>query len=143
MTEKPDEQLQETLMRIEGGKKQLEALIQQSRVIEAAMVELNSAVEVLEQVKKKKIGDEILVPIGGESFIKVSLKDNENVIAGIGAKVSVEKNIDDAVKTLKDRAEEIGKTLVKVRENAVSINSQMEELSRSAQEMLENARAKK
>jgi prefoldin alpha subunit len=112
-------------------------------MIEAALVELNSAVEVLEQIKRKKAGDEILVPIGGESFIKASLKDNENVIAGIGAKVSVEKKIDDAVKTLKDRAGEIGKTLAKVRENAVNINNRMEELSRDAQEMVENARAKK
>lgn len=142
MTEAKEE-LQETLLRIESGKKQLESMIQQSRAIETTLMELNSTIEVLEQLKKNKVGTEILVPIGGDSFAKASLKDNENVLVGVGARVSVEKKVDDAIKTIKDRAEELGRILVKARENAVNINNQIEELSSTAQNLLQKAKTKK
>jgi len=143
MTEKPGSNLQETLMRIEAEKRQLEALVSQSRVIESAIVELANTIELLEQLKKTPNGTEILAPIGGECFVKATLKDNSSVLVGIGAKVSVEKNVDEAVKILKDKSDELSKTLVKARENCVAINDHIEEMGETAQKMFQEAQSKK
>jgi prefoldin alpha subunit len=138
-----DRELQETLIKIESGKKQLEALLQQGRMAETALVEFATTIEVLEQVKKNKPGTEILVPIGGDSFIKATLKDNQNVIVGVGAKVSVEKSPDEAIKTLKERSEELSKTLAKIRESAMKIGGQIEEMNELAQHIFQHQNEKK
>lgn len=138
-----DRELQETIAEMESGRKQLEALVQQSMMFEKAILELNGTIELLSQLKKKKPGAEIMVPIGGDSYITASLMDTETVLAGVGAGVSVEKKVDDAITSVKDRADQLGKALIKLRENAVGINDRVEELSRAVQGMMQQPAAKK
>jgi len=135
MTKKQD--IQETLMRIESDRKELESMMQQGRMLESSIVEIRATIEVLEQLKKNKPGTEIMVPIGSDSFIRASIKDNERVLIGVGARVSVEKKIDDAVETLKGRAEELSSALVGIRERAMQVNNEMEGLSQEAQTMMQ------
>ncbi len=53
----------------------------------------------------------MLVPIGGSSYIKVKLADTSKVIIGVGAGVSVEKTLSEAKSTLKERLDELEKTM--------------------------------
>lgn len=143
MTDKENQELQKTLAEMESWKKQLETLVQQSMVVEKAVMELNSTIELLDQLKKNKKGAELLVPIGGNNFIKATLADTETVLAGVGAGISVEKKVDDTIASIKNRADYLGKTLARLRENAVRINDRVEELGGTIREMVEQSNAKK
>ena len=53
----------------------------------------------------------MLVPIGGSSYVKVKLADSNKIIIGLGAGVSVEKTLPEAKATLKERLDELEKTM--------------------------------
>jgi prefoldin alpha subunit len=65
----------------------------------------------LDGIEKEKESSEMLVPIGGSSYIKVKLADTNKVIIGVGAGVSVEKTLSEAKVTLKERLDELEKTM--------------------------------
>jgi prefoldin alpha subunit len=65
----------------------------------------------LDGIEKEKENAELLVPIGGSSYVKVKLADSNKVIVGIGAGVSVEKTVQEAKTALKERLDELEKTM--------------------------------
>ena len=87
------------------------AQVLQSRInfVNAALADLRIARMSLEGLSKEKKGAELMVPIGGGSFIKVKLEDPNTVIAGVGAGVSVEKTLPEALNSIKTRIEELEK----------------------------------
>jgi len=83
----------------------------QSRInfVNAALTDLRLARMSLEGIEKEKKGAQLIVPIGGGSYIKVKLEDPNTVIAGIGAGVSIERTLPEAMESLKNRIEELEK----------------------------------
>jgi prefoldin alpha subunit len=76
----------------------LEATYQEIRsrisLLDAALSEISVASMTLKGIKTLDDDSEILVPIGGGSFVKAKLSDPNNVIRSIGSSVSTEKTID-------------------------------------------------
>ena len=64
-----------------------------------------------ESIEKEKNNAELLVPIGGSSYVKAKLANKEKVIVGMGAGVSVEKTLPEAKQIVKERLEELEKTM--------------------------------
>lgn len=67
------------------------------------------ALEMLNAMSDVKEGQELLVPIGGGTFITVDAKDIKNVKVAVGAGVVVEKPIDEALNYINSQAEQINK----------------------------------
>jgi prefoldin alpha subunit len=88
-----------------------EALQQRISMVNAAIADLTYANATLDGIEKEKENVEMLVPIGGSSYVKVKLADSDKVIVGMGSGVSVEKNLSDAKATLKERLDELEKTM--------------------------------
>jgi prefoldin alpha subunit len=88
-----------------------EALQQRISMVNAAIADLTYANMTLDGVEKEKENAELLVPIGGNSYVKAKLADTSTVIVGMGAGVSVEKPLAEARVTLKERLDELEKTL--------------------------------
>jgi prefoldin alpha subunit len=88
-----------------------EALQQRISMVNAAIADLTYANATLDGIEKEKENAEMLVPIGGSSYVKVKLADPDKVIVGMGSGVSVEKNLSDAKVTLKERLDELEKTM--------------------------------
>jgi prefoldin alpha subunit len=65
----------------------------------------------LDGIEKEKENSELLVPIGGSSYVKVKLADPNKVIIGMGAGVSIEKTLAEAKAALKERLDELEKTM--------------------------------
>ena len=70
-----------------------EALQQRISMVNAALTDLTYANMTLEGIEKEKENAEMLVPIGGSSYVKVKLADTNKIIIGLGAGVSVEKTL--------------------------------------------------
>jgi prefoldin alpha subunit len=88
-----------------------ETLQQRISMINAALTDLTYANATLEGIEQEKENAEMLVPIGGSSYVKVKLANPDQVIVGLGAGVSVEKPLSEAKATLKERLEELEKTM--------------------------------
>jgi prefoldin alpha subunit len=139
--EKKQQEIQKLLLQIESNRRQLEALNKQGQLIESAVVEIDSTVEALNALKTTEKGTEMLVSAGSGSFIKVSLKDNENILVGIGAGVSAEKKLPDALQTLNSRKEELRKSLEKIRKTAVESTGRLDELNAMAEKLISEAQS--
>jgi prefoldin alpha subunit len=60
-------------------------------------------------LEKEKADTELLVPIGGSSYVKAKLENTDKLIVGIGAGVSVEKTLPETKDIIKRRLEELEK----------------------------------
>jgi prefoldin alpha subunit len=88
-----------------------EALQQRISMVNAAITDLTYANATLDGIEKEKENVEMLVPIGGSSYVKVKLADSNTIIVGMGAGVSVEKTLTEAKVTLKERLDDLEKTM--------------------------------
>ncbi|MFH1403170.1 MAG: prefoldin subunit alpha [Candidatus Altiarchaeota archaeon] len=133
--------MQSIMLQLESGKRQLEAMTRQGQLIESAIAEINSTIEALDAIKETEEGTELLVSIGSGSFIKVSLKDNEKVIVGVGAGVSLEKKLPESLKTLNSRKDELRKSLEKISKSAAELTGRIEELNMVAQAVIRDSQS--
>lgn len=113
----------------------------QSRIsmVNAAMTDLSYASATLEGLEKEKADAEMLVPIGGSSYVKVKLVGVDKVVLGIGAGVSVEKPVEEAKAVLKGRFEELQKSAVSAQQQFAQIAERIN-TGRSRLETLLSAR---
>jgi len=88
-----------------------DALQQRISMVNAALTDINYANMTLDGIEKENESSEMLVPIGGSSYIKVKLADTNKVIIGLGSSVSVEKTLPEAKAALKERLDELEKTM--------------------------------
>lgn len=87
-----------------------EALQQRLSMMNAALTDLTYANMTLESIEKEKENAEMMVPIGGSSYINVKLATPDKVIVGMGAGVSVEKTLPEAKEIIKKRLDELEQT---------------------------------
>jgi prefoldin alpha subunit len=106
-----EEELRRLSMEMRYLEQTAEALQQRITMVNAALTDLTYANATLDGIEKEKENAEMLVPIGGSSYVKVKLADPNKVIVGMGAGVSIEKTLAEAKVTLKERLDELEKTM--------------------------------
>ncbi len=106
-----EEELRKLSMEMRYLEQTAEALQQRISMVNAALTDVTYANATIDGIEKQKENDEMLVPIGGSSYVKVKLADQAKVIVGIGSGVSVEKTLADAKADLKERLDELEKTM--------------------------------
>jgi prefoldin alpha subunit len=89
-----------------------ETLQQRIGMLNAAITDLTYASATLEGVEKEKTDTELLVPIGGSSYIRVKLAEPDKVVVGAGAGVSIERSLSEAKSILRGRLDELEKSAV-------------------------------
>jgi prefoldin alpha subunit len=109
--DKAEEELRKISMEMRYLEQTADALQQRISMVNAALTDINYANMTLDGIEKEKENSELLVPIGGSSYVKVKLADPNKVIIGMGAGVSVEKTLPEAKTTLKERLDELEKTM--------------------------------
>jgi prefoldin alpha subunit len=110
-TSKEEEELRKLSVEIRFLEQTAETMQQRISMVNAAMTDLTYANMSLEGIEKEKENAELLVPIGGSSYIKVKLASPDKVVVGMGAGVSIEKTLPEAKAIVKERLEELEKTM--------------------------------
>lgn len=95
------------LEQYESYRVQAEALQRNLEMVEASLGELEVVVRSLEEIKEQGGDNEILVPLGADSYVSSKILDTQKVILGIGAGVAVKKPIGEAKKDLEARIKEL------------------------------------
>jgi prefoldin alpha subunit len=135
-----EEQIRRVLMQLEAGKRQMEALSRQAQMVESAVGELDSTMEALKALGQEKAGVELLVPSGSGTFMRASLKDPGSVLVGVGADVSVERRMPEAVRTLEERRKQLAESYGSIQKTIGELGIRLAELNSQAEEMLGQAK---
>jgi len=116
-----DEEVRKLLVETQFLEATAESLQSRINFVRAALADLRIARMSMEGLMKEKKDTQLIVPIGGGSYIKVRLDESDLVIAGIGANVAVEKPLPDALERIKNRIEELEKTARALREQLTQV----------------------
>jgi prefoldin alpha subunit len=108
---KEEEELRKLSVEMRFLEQTAETLQQRISMVNAAITDLSYANIALENLEKEKENAELLVPVGGSSYIKAKLTSHDKVIVGMGANVSIEKTLPEAKVLIKERLEELEKSM--------------------------------
>ncbi len=106
-----EEELRRLSMEMRYLEQTADALQQRISLVNGAITDISYANMTLDGIEAEKENAELLVPIGGSSYIKVKLADSNKIIIGMGSGVSVEKTLLEAKMALKERLDELEKTM--------------------------------
>ena len=110
LANKSEEELRKLTVEIRFLEQTAEAAQSRINVINAVITDLNYANMALEGLEKEKEDAELLVPIGGNSYIRAKLDSPDRLIVGMGAGVSAERTLQESKEVVKKRLESLEKT---------------------------------
>lgn len=127
MASKNEEELRKISVELRFLEQTAEALQNRINMINAVGTDLSYASATLESLEEEKENSELLVPIGGTSYIMAKLDNPDKVIVGIGAGVSVEKTRQEARDTIKKRLEDLNKTRLSMQQQFTQVAQKINE----------------
>ena len=110
MASKVEEELRKLSVEMRILEQTAETLQARMNMINAVITDLTYANMTLEGLENQKENAELLIPIGGNSYIKARLENPDKVTVGIGAGVSVEKTLQEAKDIIKKRLDDMEKS---------------------------------
>lgn len=122
-----NEEVQKQLYRLEVYKQQLNRLQEELGRIELLKLEILKSIASMEGLKQSK---EVLLPLGGGTFAKAVVEDNDKVIINTGVDIFVEKSVDDAIKDFKETCEELEKAENKIKEQMAKTLAAIQQLQK-------------
>lgn len=131
-----DEEVSRYMMIVEQCKEQLNQLEMQSQYIQAAIMDYNKARLTIEQLNKLEKETEMLIPIGGGTFINTTAKKQEKILVDVGAGIVAEKTYDEAIKKIDERIQNIEKSQARIDEMIQNIQKQGEDAAEKAQKLM-------
>lgn len=107
-----------------------EAIRAQMQQMEASILEINAAVDAIQNLKKAK--SDTLVPVGAGVFISCPKPDADKVVINIGANVMVSKKPEEAVRMLEERQKKISDAIGSAQEDMGEVIKAIDELTQRA-----------
>ena len=131
-----EEEITRNLTMIEYYKEQISSIDMQTQYLQAAIADFHKAKITVEQLHKASDQSEILIPIGGGTFLNGTLTDHSKVLVDIGAGLVTEKTVDAAVKKIEERIKDLRENQEKLMSLAQKIENEATELSQKTQQMM-------
>lgn len=139
MASKSEEEFRKLTVELRFLEQTAETIQSRLNMINAVITDLTYSSMTLEDLGKEKEDAELLVPIGGSSYVKARLGNTDKLIVGIGAGVSVEKALPEAKEVVKKRLEDLDKARMslqqqfsqvvdKINEDRAKIEAQIAEM---------------
>jgi len=116
-----EEELRRLTVEIRLLEQTAEALQSRANMINAVTTDLSYARMTLEGLEKESEKSELLVPIGGTSYVRAKLENPDKIIVGMGAGVSVEKTREEAKEIIKKRLEDLEKTRASIQQQFAQV----------------------
>ncbi len=123
-------EVQEDLMRLEAYRNQLNALLQQHQILAGSRQDHVRARESLEGVDRAPEGTELLLPLGGETFVRGSVDRKAPVLIGIGSGIVVEMERPKVVELLAERVQRIDQAVREMEGQISTLDERIQLLSR-------------
>ncbi len=121
MASKSEEEFRRLNMELRLLEQTAEALQSRMNMINSAVADLTYAQMTLDGLEKENEKSELLVPIGGTSYIRAKLDNPDKIIVGMGAGVSVEKTRQEAKEIIKKRQQDLDKAKTSVQQQFAQV----------------------
>ncbi|HUV24484.1 MAG TPA: prefoldin subunit alpha [Methanomassiliicoccales archaeon] len=129
-----EEEVRQMMATMEYYRAQLEGLAEQHQIIHLSLEESIRAKETLKQYQSAGDEAEILVPVGGNSFVHAKVASSEKVLVGLGSGVTVEKSADEALNIVEVRIKGLAETIKKISERRGVLEAEHAKLNQRFQE---------
>ncbi|HEY3272229.1 MAG TPA: prefoldin subunit alpha [Methanocella sp.] len=126
-------EIREIVERAQLFQQRLDLLQQQANLVQASVDDVDNALKALSSLESQESGHEMLIPIGGGSFVHAALAKPGTVVVGLGAGVSVERNFADAKAIFQARRTELEKVLAETTDAMNKIANELMRLQQEAQ----------
>lgn len=117
-------------MRLESYRGQLNALLQQHQILTSSHHEHVRARESLEGVDQAAPGSELLLPLGGETYVRGSVDPMALVLLGVGSGIVVEMDRPKVVELLAQRLVRIDQAVRDIEGQMNALDERIQVLSR-------------
>ncbi len=132
-----EEELTQAIGALESYKASMQSLEEQKNFVNLSLKEYEIAKTTLEAFRNAEKGDEVMVPIGAGILAKMSVLDPDSFIVNAGSGISVEKNFEEAMKTLEKRMEDIQTGLKSIDDNLNRLKREYDRLASFVQQAYE------
>jgi prefoldin alpha subunit len=105
-------------------------------MVNAVTTDLGYASITLDSLEKEKENTGLLVPIGGNSYIKARLENPDKLIVGMGAGVSVEKTLAETKEIVRGRLEALEKTRISLQQQFVRVVDEINDHRRKLEPLI-------
>ena len=140
LTSEDRQRLQRILAELGDYQTTADLLRQQLSILASSISELSMTVETVKTIQGLKPNTEVLVPIGSDSFATAKVALTDRVITGLGANISAERSVEDAVRMLEARITELGQAMEQARQELEKLGERIEALRPEAERILEKAK---
>ncbi|MFW6048411.1 MAG: prefoldin subunit alpha [Candidatus Natronoplasma sp.] len=123
-----EQEFRNKVNRLQNLNAQIEIFENQVEFLKEKIQEHETAKNTMKEYMKKEEGSELLVPIGASSYLYSRVGSKDKVLIGLGADISAEKNVDEAVDVIDKRKKE-------VEDNKEEIQKRLKELEVDAQKL--------
>jgi len=127
LASKNEEEIRKISVELRLLEQTAETLQSRLSMLNAVTQDLTYANMTLESLEKEKENSELLVPIGGTSYIRTKLDNPNQIIVGIGAGVSVEKTRQEAKDVINKRLEDLQKARTSTQQQFAQIAERINE----------------
>ncbi len=131
-----EEEITRNLTMIEYYKEQLSSIDMQAQYLQVAIADFHKAKITVGQLHNAADKSEILIPVGGGTFLNGILTDRSKVLVDIGAGLVTERTVDDAVKKIEERIKTLRENQEKLISMAQKLENDATELSQKTQQMM-------
>ncbi len=128
-----ERQFREDYAMLENLKQQLDALGKQQQLIQLAVEEHVRARETVKSLTNGSPGDEVLIPIGADSYVHAKISDNRTIIVGVGSSTSIRRTPEEAEKILDEKLDELSRAFKAISDRASKLEQMAQELSEKVQ----------
>jgi prefoldin alpha subunit len=143
LASKSEEELRQLAMEQRLLEQTADALQSRISMVNAVVTDLTYSSMALEGLEKEKEDSELLVPIGGGSYIKAKLGTPDKVVLGVGAGVSVEKTVQEVKEIVKKRLEDLGKTRMSLQQQFTQVVGRINESRQKLDQLVADMRQEK
>ena len=128
-----EQQVRESYMMLESAKAQLVGLAKQQELIQLAVEEHVRARETIKEIAKGAADDEVLVPLGADSYSPARISDNQDAIVGVGSGISIRRSPEEAEKILDTKIDDLSRAFKSITDKAAQTEAMIQELSEKVQ----------
>jgi len=143
LASKNEEEIRKISVELRYLEQTAEALQSRLSMLNAVTQDLTYANMTLESLEKEKENSELLVPIGGTSYIRAKLDNPDKIIVGIGAGVSIEKTRQEAKDVIKKRLEDLEKARTSTQQQFAQVAEKINEDRERFEELAATVRGEK
>lgn len=134
MTEE-QKMIEQLVQELNNQQGQADLLRTNLEAIEAQISQVTLTGVTLDGLSKSEEGQEILIPIGSNSFVFAKVQEVKKVIFGIGADVAIESSIEKAQERLGERIQELRGVSTTLQNQLRNSLQRIEELRAQVQEI--------